>query len=1229
MIIELRDILDNKHAVAHARAPGMSLGEIFDKDAKLKAIAPHVVQVSVNGSRSTVWRHIIPQSADRIVIDVAPKEPFSIGAIISAIITVVSVVQFAISLFNRPKVPKLETPKDSPTYSFDGIKTSFSPGGPVPVNYGEHLVGGQLLSMAVDVHPTENNRQQLSMLIGLGVGPITDVSCIRLNDIALENFRNEGEGVIVCQAAAEQYWIDRPDVAADPFYGASPAGAYQHYLNHGQSEGSIWHAELCGDIAFDFRLGTSSQSPIPGFQQVRNTFADGREISSNAITYVSQGDRLDSIQLQVAAMEGLGIFFGGTNPRLSNQLVRYSIEYKRSDWSTDSWAFFEAARDFHGQSRGEVWDAPFLNLADREGGSRSAWDIRLAWLNINQPERPGKNDTSLHRIWLRNVTEISEERTESYSGTALLAIKAIATNQLQGGAPNVTCMVRGRPVRAYSDETTYVETWTRNPAWCLLDYMTNSVYGMGAYIPTSGIHLQSFIDFATICNSLVSDGAGSLEPQHVLDLTMDRKKPHWTWIQDILGLYRSAMIYSQGKFKIITDRGDRPVRQVFHAGNIVPGTFQLTIGATDPIKPNQATVTFPNRNTDFNLDTIFIQNSESVLGNNEPIKEFEMSLIGITRESEAVREAHWQLNRRRQAVREAKFKTGLEALAVEPGDMAKVGVVTTDFELGYGGRLLDGDLFHLVLDREVEVKSGYPYELYLWHTGADSVETRTLVTTPGSGYTSFKTAVISPGNPLNITPNIGDRWAIGITSEDLMLGWVKKITRDPDGLHELTVEQFIPSNPVTPTLVSTNWWGVVDLNAPPPQPISVVGCAQAVRQIDGTWRALTTIDVVPAPREEGGKLTNPATTASVTLDGSHSPNNDSINLDHIVFVFSGTSTLRYHGNIVDWDHVTRVATITPQFVIPPFPDSGDAYTIVHRGGDWAGFELHQRSTTSSVYALVGPVLGTHHEHTSDIESASAVYKIIPFNSQGVRNRIGCWQATIGLQGNITGPGTPSGLAATINAKGAILDWLPNTESDLSHYTLHRAESNAFHTSSLIVALRSDQFLDANVTPSNTYYYWVRAWDTMSNASPIHPGSTAGVLAVARAINQSFEVSATNSFWLTSALVSVQTATFESQSGNWFLQAGFVAATTSFSVQQQLSSVLRLYPFGVNSTGVPETLAGRDIMMTGSSEVAIDLSTTEVFSEDTYLLSLDIQFLGVSSKANVKARHILGIETLPQ
>lgn len=1041
MIIEVRDIIDNKQAVAHANpAPGTTLGAIFKQHDALVKVAPYVHQVTINGLPVDNWREAPLATSDHVVIDLMPGGPFL--AIIQIVIMIVSLIVNIVMMFMKPKPVKLNTPKDSQTYSFDGIKTSYTPNGPVPVIYGEHLTGGQLLGLAIDVDPTRNDKQRLNMLIGLGVGPVTDVSCVKLNGVQFANFADTA--------------------------------------------------------SWDFRLGYSSQSVIDGFAQVRNTFADGRQIASGtAVVYATQGTNIERVQLQVAALQGLGIFLGGTNPQLATQTVEYSIEYKLS--TASSWTIVESPHLFRGKSRSAVWDAPMV-----EFGSRAAWDVRLLWLRKQRPERADKGDQSTHDIWLRNVTEISDERSETYSGNALLAVKAVATNQLQGGAPTVTAMVRGRDVRCYLDENTYVTTWSRNPAWCILDYMTNSRYGMGAYIPTSSINLRSFIDFASLCNSQVSDGLGGLEAQHYLDLSMDKKKPHWSWINEMLGLYRSAMLYSQGKYKIISDRGDLPVRQIFHAGNIIPSTFQLTMGTADPIKPNQAVATFPNQATEYNLDTIYVQDSASVYGANDPIKDFDMSLIGITRESEAFRETAWQLARHRQTAREVKFSTGLEALAVEPGDLCKVGIVTTNYELGYGGRILDGSIGHLTLDREVQVNSGRTYELMLWHIGADSMEIRTVATTPGSGYSQLTTIVVSPTNGFNITPNMGDRWAIGVASEDLMTCWVTKTSRDTQGRHEITAQQFNPINPLTPVLVPTNIFAR-NINDPPPQPISVVGTAMSQAVQDGTVVSMLMIDVTPAPLEEGGMVTGVGCTTNLSYQivGSHAPIDDALCQD-VFATITGPSSYVSHiqsyslliggGKQVSFNSADNFALIS----------SGDAYTIHHRGGEWSGFDLWSlpfsigtgkvMASSHIVWNRDATVLGMQYEIPIDPSSFNHTYKVVPFSTLGVRNELGVWVFHVAEPAPLT-PSAPTSLTVFGNIKRGVnqLAWVNPDEPNISNISVYRNTTNAFGSSTPIAnAGRVTQFDDIGATVETSYWYWIRAWNTSSAISAVHPSSTAGV-----------------------------------------------------------------------------------------------------------------------------------------
>ena len=163
MILEIQDITGADKSFGHVSLPkGVSLGDMFEADEGLKKVAECVMQVSINGARVDDWRSAYAGKNDKIKIILSPKFEAIIGffaafstafKIISAIVTIFSIGQFVARLFMTPKPPKLNVGgvADSPTYSFEGIRTTLTPGNPVPVIYGMHRVGGQLLSMATDV----------------------------------------------------------------------------------------------------------------------------------------------------------------------------------------------------------------------------------------------------------------------------------------------------------------------------------------------------------------------------------------------------------------------------------------------------------------------------------------------------------------------------------------------------------------------------------------------------------------------------------------------------------------------------------------------------------------------------------------------------------------------------------------------------------------------------------------------------------------------------------------------------------------------------------------------------------------------------------------------------------------------------------------------------------------------------------------------------------------------
>jgi len=88
------------------------------------------------------------------------------------------------------------------------------------------------------------------------------------------------------------------------------------------------------------------------------------------------------------------------------------------------------------------------------------------------------------------------------SGLCYLAIRFKFNQDAFGGLPKIQARIKGKKVKTYN--ASLVEqsaSYSTNPAWCILDYLTNTRYGKG--LSVSEIDLQSFYDASQVCETQV------------------------------------------------------------------------------------------------------------------------------------------------------------------------------------------------------------------------------------------------------------------------------------------------------------------------------------------------------------------------------------------------------------------------------------------------------------------------------------------------------------------------------------------------------------------------------------------------------------------------------------------------------------------------------------------------------------------------------------------------------
>ena len=443
----------------------------------------------------------------------------AVGLIVSVAATALTYVLFP------PDKPHIKAgERDEPTFSFEGIRTTVGPGAVVPVVYGRFRVGGQLLSASVDQamtvidapspvggavpHPIDNVYG--GTLSPNGV-PLTPITVVANNHGAIVGSHVDIGGVTGKTGANGGWFISRvhdvhtvdlqgsEGVDPRPYTGGGvlvvvdnttpgprrvaatstpPTLTLLLGLTEGPYGGLLPETiELNGQPIGNFpgvqifqSIGTPDQTPLPTFGEIANTFGDGREIPALPGIAYTTTVAVEGFTLNIVFQDGLYHF----NPKGEKEENVSTLGYRYRSRPAGAWSafsYFDVA---------SARTAPVRFGIRREHLPQAVYDIELAWSHAFQvvPDRSKWVPT------LESVTEL-RHNTNAYPNTALLGLRTLATDALQGALPNVSVEILGRTVRV--NEFLYNNNWTDNPAWVVMDLMTNTRYGMG--IPDAEIDL--------------------------------------------------------------------------------------------------------------------------------------------------------------------------------------------------------------------------------------------------------------------------------------------------------------------------------------------------------------------------------------------------------------------------------------------------------------------------------------------------------------------------------------------------------------------------------------------------------------------------------------------------------------------------------------------------------------------------------------------------------------------
>lgn len=480
------------------------------------------------------------------------------------------------------------------------------------------------------------------------------------------------------------------------------------------------------NVAIDFRTGTQTQDPLPGFPASETTTGVNVELTATTPWVRSFTDtQLSAVRLTLAVN---GLSQANTS---NGDISGYRVEY-RIEVSTDGGAYQLAlASAFDGKSTQRYARSHRIDLP----AARSGWSVRVVRATGN-----AANSTIVDRTFIDAFTEVIDAKLR-YPMSAVVGIKVDAS-QFQN-IPTRSYDWKGRIIRVPSNydadsraytgtwDGTFKLSWTDNPAWIFFDLVSNDRYGLGERIPAGWLDKWGLYQIARYCDELVPDGFGGQEPRFTCNAYLQTAADAFRVLQDLASTFRGMAYWASGSVFAVADMPGDPV-YTFTSANVIDGRFNY-VGSPLNTRYTVALVSWNDLSDMGRQKVEYVEDRQALA--RYGLKQVEVSAFGCTSRGQANRVGKWLLLTSRMETRSVSFAVGLDACRVRPGSIVRV----ADQHLAgrrIGGRIRDATATVVTVDAELGVRPGDRLTVNL-PTGVS--ETRIISTAVGQGLTADMT----------------------------------------------------------------------------------------------------------------------------------------------------------------------------------------------------------------------------------------------------------------------------------------------------------------------------------------------------------------------------------------------------------------------------------------------------------------------------------------------------------
>lgn len=418
------------------------------------------------------------------------------------------------------------------------------------------------------------------------------------------------------------------------------------------------------DVTYEIRNGTLTQTNIKNFDNTRSDKGVNKKLSTTFSTAETNGNQV--IGLTATLLFQRGLYYAKDDGTIGRNSVKIVLEYSSDEITWHPLGYVGTSTVISEASTSTLRKTFKADLPPNK-----------YYLRAKFYENPPSGSRYGSDCYLEYITEeVGDDFI--YPSTALISIRALATDQLSGSNPKISCIVNAN---------------SSNPS-LICQQMLNE----------SGIDsvriLSSFTEWETHCNTKGYTFNG------VFDTSMTLRKA----LDLVSTAGRASVVQFGSKFDVIMDRAETiPVQSfMFGMGNILKDSFsQSFLPILD--RANVIEATYYDADLDYEPTIVEVSNNnyDSVAEENRT----SVTLVGFTNRQQAIKHCRYLLNCNRYLTETVSIEADKDSLVCKYGDIVRVSHDVPQY--GFSGRIKDCTLTTVTIDREVTMESGKSYYIQL------------------------------------------------------------------------------------------------------------------------------------------------------------------------------------------------------------------------------------------------------------------------------------------------------------------------------------------------------------------------------------------------------------------------------------------------------------------------------------------------------------------------------------